>query len=216
MAVMIGVDPHKGSHTAVATGADGEPLGTLRVRGSAAPAQKLVAWAAAWPERTWAVEGAGGLGHLLAQHLAAAGERVLDVPPKLAARGRLLEAGDTNNNDPSDALPVVIAALRSEGRRQQQQVRQPGIRIRIAGDQQLHATQPPTRAVWHPSGRSCSVTENDYPALTSCSRRVVSWLGRDGVTSVGRGHFHACQTISSATRIPTITTKFIPADIQAG
>ena len=49
-----------------------------------------MAWAAAWPERTWAVEGAGGLGHLLAQQLVAAGERVLDVQPKLAARVRLL------------------------------------------------------------------------------------------------------------------------------
>jgi transposase len=53
----------------------------------------LVAWATAWPERTWAVEGAAGRGHLLAQQLVAAGERVLDVPPKLAARARLLEAG---------------------------------------------------------------------------------------------------------------------------
>jgi transposase len=77
-----------------------------------------MAWAAAWPERTWAVEGAGGLGHLLAQQLVAAGERVLDVPPKLAARVRLLEAGDTNKNDPNDALPVAIAALRSKTRRQ--------------------------------------------------------------------------------------------------
>jgi hypothetical protein len=35
-AVMIGVDPHKGSHTAVAIGAAEEPLGELRVRASAA------------------------------------------------------------------------------------------------------------------------------------------------------------------------------------
>jgi transposase len=58
-AVMIGVNPHKGSHTAVAIGAAEEPLGELRVRASAAQAGRLVAWAAAWPERTWAVEGAG-------------------------------------------------------------------------------------------------------------------------------------------------------------
>src|SRR5437762_988208 len=57
--VMIGVDPHKASHTAVALGADETPLGQVRVRASAAQAQRLLAWAAAWPERTWAVEGAG-------------------------------------------------------------------------------------------------------------------------------------------------------------
>src|SRR6266478_8720614 len=112
-AVMIGVDPHKGSHTAVVISPAEEPLGELRVRASAVQAQKLIAWAAAWPERTWAVEGAGWLGHLLAQQLVAAGEPVLDVPPKLAARVRLLQAGDTNKNDPNDALSVAVAALRS-------------------------------------------------------------------------------------------------------
>src|SRR5215813_8391409 len=110
---MIGVDPHKGSHTAVALGADEAPLGQVRVRASAAQAQRLLAWAQTWPARTWAVEGAGGLGHLLAQELVAAGEQVLDVQPKLAARVRLLAAGAVNKNDPNDARSVAVAALRS-------------------------------------------------------------------------------------------------------
>jgi transposase len=118
MAVMIGIDPHKGSHTAVAVGAAEEPLGKLRVRACPDQAGKLVAWAQAWPERTWAVEGARGLGRLLAQQLVAAGERVLDVQPKLAARVRLLEAGDTNKTDPNDARSVAVAALRSKGRQE--------------------------------------------------------------------------------------------------
>jgi transposase len=116
-AVMIGVDPHKASHTAVAIGAAEEPLGQLRVRASAAQAERLVAWAASWPERTWAVEGAGGLGYLLARQLVAAGERVLDVQPKLGARVRLLATGATSKNDPNDARSVAIAALRSAGPR---------------------------------------------------------------------------------------------------
>ena len=118
MAVMIGTGPHKGSHTAVAVGAAEEPLGKLRVRACPDQAGKLVAWARAWPERTWAVEGARGLGRLLAQQLVAAGERVLDVQPKLAARVRLLEAGDTNKTDPDDARSVAVAALRSKGRQE--------------------------------------------------------------------------------------------------
>ena len=112
-AVMIGVDLHKGSHTAVAIGAAEEPLGQVRVRASEAQAEHLLAWAGSWPQRTWAVEGAAGLGHLLAQQLVAAGERVLDVQPKLGARVRLLASGDTNKNDPNDARSVAIAALRS-------------------------------------------------------------------------------------------------------
>ena len=45
VAVMIGVDPHKGSHTAVAIGAAEERLGELRVRAWAAQAERLLAWA---------------------------------------------------------------------------------------------------------------------------------------------------------------------------
>jgi transposase len=112
-AVMIGVDPHKASHTAVAVSAAEEPLGELRVRACVAQAERLLAWAQAWPQRTWAVEGAGGTGHLLAQQLLSAGEQVLDVQPKLGARVRLLAAGDVNKNDPNDARSVAIAALHS-------------------------------------------------------------------------------------------------------
>src|SRR6266581_4023021 len=104
-AVMIGVDPHKASHTAVAIGAAEETLAELRVRASESQTERLRAWAQAWPERTWAVEGAGGVGHLLAQQL-------------LAARVRLLQAGDTNKNDPNDAFSVAVAALRSPGVRE--------------------------------------------------------------------------------------------------
>ena len=111
--VMIGVDPHKASHTAVAINAAEQSLGQLRVRASAVQAERLLEWAQAWPERAWAVEGAGGLGHLLAQQLLGAGEQVLDVPPKLAARVRLLATGNINKNDPNDARSVAVAALRS-------------------------------------------------------------------------------------------------------
>jgi hypothetical protein len=37
--------------------------------------------------------------------------------PKRGARVRLLAVGDTNKNDPNDARPVAIAALRSASRR---------------------------------------------------------------------------------------------------
>ena len=116
--VMIGAGPHKGSHTAAAVSAAEERLGELRVPASAEQVQRLLAWAAAWPERTWAVEGAGGMGQLPDWQLLAAGERVLDVQPKLAARVRLLAAGNTNKNDPDDARSVAVAALRSAGVRE--------------------------------------------------------------------------------------------------
>jgi transposase len=113
MAVMIGIDPHKGSHTAVALDEEEQSLGELRVRSAANQVERLREWAAPFADRTWAIEGAGGLGYLLAQQLVAAGERVVDVPAKLAARVRLLATGDINKNDPNDARSVAVAALRS-------------------------------------------------------------------------------------------------------
>src|SRR5215472_10130446 len=104
VAAMIGIDPHKASHTAVAIDPAEVPLGQLQVRACAAQAERLLGWAQAWPQRTWAVEGAGGVGHLLAQQLLSAGERVLDVPPKLAARVRLLATGNINKR--SQRRPV--------------------------------------------------------------------------------------------------------------
>src|SRR5215510_14098803 len=62
VAVMIGVDPHKGSHIAVVIDQAETVLGEVRVRASASRVERLLAWAGAWPERTLAVEGAGGWG----------------------------------------------------------------------------------------------------------------------------------------------------------
>jgi len=111
--VMIGIDPHKGSHTAFVIDGREKPLGQLRVRASCEQAEALLGWAGRWRQRTWAIEGARGLGQLLAQQLLAAGERVLDVPPKLTARVRLLESGQINKTDENDARAVAIAALRA-------------------------------------------------------------------------------------------------------
>jgi transposase len=110
---MIGIDPHKASHTVAAIDNSEAPLGDLRIRSGPTQLEQLLAWAAKWTERTWAVEGAAGLGYLLAQQLVAAGERVLDVQPKLAARVRLLATSSTNKNDPNDARSVAVTALRS-------------------------------------------------------------------------------------------------------
>ena len=110
---IIGIDPHKGSHTAIAIDVRERQLGQVRVRASARQAEVLLQLAARWPTRAWAIEGARGLGYLLAQQLIAADQRVLDVPPKLAARVRLLNSGQINKNDENDARSVAITALRA-------------------------------------------------------------------------------------------------------
>ena len=113
MSVIIGVDPHKGSHTAVAIDGDEVSLGELKVRATRRQVPQLLEWAAPFDKRTWAIESAGGLGYLLSQQLVAAGENVVDVPATLAARVRLLGSGHSGKNDPNDARSVAIAALRA-------------------------------------------------------------------------------------------------------
>ena len=88
-------------------------IGEHKVRAAAAQATALIDWAQGFGPRTWAVESAAGLGYLLAQQLVAAGETVVDVPPVLAARVRIMGSGRSQKNDPNDALSVAIAALRS-------------------------------------------------------------------------------------------------------
>src|SRR3712207_7674237 len=50
----------------------------------------------------------------LAQRLSAAGETVVDVPPKLSAKVRLLSTGNARKNDRLDALATALAAWRNE------------------------------------------------------------------------------------------------------
>jgi transposase len=117
MTVIIGVDPHKQSHTAVAICGEEREVAKVTVRNTRQQTAKLLAWAEPFGERTWAIESAGGLGYLLAQQLVDAGEHVVDVPPTLASRVRVLGTGRSEKNDPNDALSVAIAALRSQGLR---------------------------------------------------------------------------------------------------
>jgi transposase len=117
MTVIIGVDPHKATHTAVAIDGEELPLARCEVVADRSQTQRLLAWAAPFDERRWAIESAGGLGKLLAQQLLAAGEDVVDVPPTLSARVRLLGSAKAAKNDRNDALAAAIAGLRHCGLR---------------------------------------------------------------------------------------------------
>ncbi len=111
---MIGIDPHKASHTAVAVDDNENVLGEFELRASMTQADSLRSWADGFDKREWAIESANGLGYLVAQQLVAAGETVFDVPPVLASRVRLMGSGRSQKNDPNDARSIAIAALRSD------------------------------------------------------------------------------------------------------
>jgi transposase len=112
--ITIGIDPHKSSLTAVAVDLAGYELGQIRLPVSKDLAEQLLGWAQAWPDRQWAVEGATGLGRGVAQLLASASQRVLDVPAELAARARLLGSGSARRTDVTDAASVAAVAQRNQ------------------------------------------------------------------------------------------------------
>ena len=122
MDVIIGVDPHKASHHAFAVDDREQELAQLSVRATRTQTQRLLTWAAPFEQRTWAIEGADGMGYLLSQQLVAAGERVVDVPATLAARTRVLGSSRSNKTDPNDARSVALTALRHAGLREVQPV----------------------------------------------------------------------------------------------
>ena len=115
---VIGVDPHKHSHTAtvVDPGTNTE-LGSLRIESSWAGYERLRTWADAWPERVWAIENAKGLGHHLAQWLLREGEAVVDVPSTATARVRELSRGGRRKTDRIDAAAAACVAFMHGDRR---------------------------------------------------------------------------------------------------
>ncbi len=68
--VLIGIDPHKATHTAVVVDKEETALGELTVNADRHQVECLLKWAINFPERRWATESANGLGFLLAQQLA--------------------------------------------------------------------------------------------------------------------------------------------------
>lgn len=116
--IIIGIDPHKSSHTAtVLDPVTNSDVGSLRIEASLAEYQRLIVWAKGWPQRTWAIENADGFGHHLALWLLARGEVVLDIPTTAIARVRELSRGGRHKNDRIDAAAAAsVAALQGDAR----------------------------------------------------------------------------------------------------
>jgi transposase len=113
--VIIGMDPHKRSATIEVMAADERVAGGGRYGTDAAGYAAMLAAVRRWPQRLWAIEGCRGTGRHLASRLVAAGEQVVDVPPKLSARTRVFTSGQGRKTDAADAHAVALAATRMKG-----------------------------------------------------------------------------------------------------
>lgn len=114
--MLIGIDPHKSTHTATAVTAEtNRDVGSVRIAATVAEYERMLDWASQWPRRCWAVENASGMGHHLASWLLARGEQVVDVPPRATARVRQLSRGSGRKNDRLDAAAAAaVAALQGD------------------------------------------------------------------------------------------------------
>ncbi|MCC3333003.1 IS110 family transposase [Nocardia abscessus] len=111
--MVIGIDAHKRTHTAVSADELGRKLSTKTVGTTSSDHLALLKWARAQPdpERLWALEDCRNMTRRLESDLIAAGERVVRVPPKLMAHARD-SARTYGKSDPIDALAIARAALR--------------------------------------------------------------------------------------------------------
>ena len=111
--IVIGVDPHKQSHTAAAVEqSTGELRGDRTVQARGVGHEQLLAWARSLAgERLWALEDCRHVSVSLERFLLASGERVVRVPPKLMA-GVRRGGRQRGKSDAIDALAVARAALR--------------------------------------------------------------------------------------------------------
>src|SRR4051812_44515194 len=107
--IVIGLDVHKHSVTAVAVDEAGRPLAEKAIP---VGSDELLAWAAGLnDERLWAVEDCRQLTRWLERQLLGLGEELVRVPPKLTVPER--RAGRARGkSDPIDALAFARAALR--------------------------------------------------------------------------------------------------------
>lgn len=112
--VVVGIDAHKGTHTAVAVDAAGKQVGRARtVTANPDGHLALLVWARELGVDRFAVEDCRHLSRGLERDLLSAGARIVRVPPKLMAHARDA-ARSYGKSDPIDALAVARAALRHD------------------------------------------------------------------------------------------------------
>jgi transposase len=114
--IVIGIDPHKRSHTAAAVERlSGELRGDKTVAAREHGQAQLLLWARSLDgERLWALEDCRHVSGSLERFLLARGERVVRVPPRLMGEARK-SGRRPGKSDLIDAAAVARAALREPG-----------------------------------------------------------------------------------------------------
>src|SRR3954452_16990609 len=115
--VVVGMDPHKRSVTIEVMTAEETDLGGGRYGTDPAGFAAMRRAVSQFPNRVWAIEGCSGIGRHVAQRLLAAGEEIVDVPPKLSAKVRVFATGQGRKTDVTDAHSIALVGIRTAGLR---------------------------------------------------------------------------------------------------
>lgn len=164
--LVIGIDAHKRTHTAVAVDGNGAELSVKTVAANSAGHLELVHWTRELGSpRCFAVEDCRHLTRQIERDLLGAGESVVRVPPKLMA-GTRQSARTRGKSDPIDALAVARAALR-----------EPGLPVASSdGEERALRCSSTTEKTWSPSARGSSTgcAGTSTPSIPSSARRPVT------------------------------------------
>jgi transposase len=184
---IIGIDPHRGSHTAAVLDRTETVIGELRVSADRQQRDQLLEFAASFTPRTWAIGSASGLGALLAQQLVGAGETVLDVPPTLSARVRLVDSGCTDKTDRHVARAAAIVALGHSRLRQVTPVDHTAV-LGLLADRHHDLTGLCTQAICRLHALLCGLTPGGAGRLLSASqaRRILRGVRPAGPVEIER------------------------------
>lgn len=184
--VVIGIDAHKATHTAVAVDANGAELATKTVRADSGGHLELVRWAEGFgPERRFAAEDCRHLTRNLERDLLRAGEALVRVPPKLMA-GCRRSARTRGKSDPIDALAVARAAQREPGL-PVARLDGPERELRLLVDRREDVVATRTRAInrlrWHLHELAPGLETGDLTRLKHLDALVATLHAHQGVVA---------------------------------
>jgi transposase len=202
--MVLGIDPHKKSHTAVAVeAATGEFVGELTVKADRRGRERLLAWARSLaPERRFAVEDCRHVSGRLQRFLIERGEACVRVPPKLMAQTRR-SSRIRGKSDAIDAAAVARAAIAEPGL-PEARLDGPERELRLLADHRddlvCERTRIQQRLRWHLHDLELALEVPPKALRSACwLRRLEEELaGRGGVQArIARELVGRCRTLSA-------------------
>jgi transposase len=212
--VLLGVDPHKDTHTVVAVDQAGRQLGQTTVAARTLGHAELLGWACQrWPEeRLWAVEDCRHVTGRLERDLLAAGERVVRVPPRLMAGARHAVRA-LGKSDPIDALAVARAALR-EPNLPTAGHDQASWEVKLLVDHREHLVAERTRAInrlrWHLHRLDPDLEHTARRLPGPSLGRIAAWLAEVPASA----QIDICQELTAKIQTLTIRIDQLGRDLR--